>query len=277
MRLSLRGGAVLAAMALFSAGALPAASAQTVDELLAKHFESRGGLDKLKALNTVKMVGTVSGRGSEGTMTAWTKRPNLMRQEMGAEGQQVIQAFDGVRAWTVNPMMGMMAPTELPAALADQIRTASDFDGVLVDYKAKGHTIEIVGPDTVEGAKVVKLKVTTKAGLSQYVSLDATTGLERKISAEIEQGDRKMTVETFMSDYRPVSGIVVPFSVRRYVNGQLAAEIAFRTIEFNVPIDDSVFRMPGKQPHFFGKSASVARRPMNPTGSPLVMGGVPTT
>lgn len=246
MRLSLRGGAMAAAMAWFAVGALPAASAQTVDELLAKHFESRGGLDKLKALNTIKMVGTVSGGGGEMTMTTWTKRPNLVRQEQEIWGQKIIQAFDGARAWAINPMLGSPDPTELPAAQADVIRTEADFDGVLIDYKAKGHTIEMVGPDTVDGAKVFRLKVTTKAGVTQHVYLDATTGLERKVSAEIEQGGRKMTVETVMSDYKPVSGIVVPFSVRRYVNGQMAAEIMFRTIEFNTPMDDSLFKMPGK-------------------------------
>ena len=40
---------------------------------------------------------------------------------------------------------------------------------------------------------------------------------------------------------------MVPFTVTQFVNGKPVAEMNFEKIEFNVPIDDAVFKMPAKQ------------------------------
>jgi outer membrane lipoprotein-sorting protein len=244
MRLSLRGWIIAAAMALVAVGVSPAVSAQTIDELLAMNLRSRGGLDTLKGVSTIKMVGTVSGGGQQMTLTTWMKRPNLVKQEMSGKGQTIVQAFDGVHAWMVNPMMGQLVPAELPPAQADQLKNNADFDGPLVDYKAKGHTIELIGPDRLDGSKVYTLKVTKKGGQSQLVYLDAASGLERKMTAQIDQqGGKTITVDQVMSNYKVVSGLTVPFSIQTIVNGQLAMQVTVDTVEINTPIDDSVFRI----------------------------------
>jgi hypothetical protein len=175
------------------------------------------------------------------------KRPNLVRQEMSAgRGQAVVQAFDGTRAWMLNTMMGSQAPAELPAAQAEQLKENADFDGPFVDYRAKGHTIELLGTEIYEGAKVYRLKVTKKGGSSQLVFLDAETGLERRLSAQLQQGGQTVTVDQVMSDFRSVSGLMIAFSTRTIVNGQPVMSVAVGTAEVNAPVDDSLFRMPGK-------------------------------
>ena len=158
----------------------------------------------------------------------------------------MVQAFDGTRAWMLNTMMGSSAPSELPAAQAEQLRNNADFDGPFVDYQAKGHTIELLGSETLEGTRVHRLRVTKKGGPSQLVFLDAETGLERKMSAQLQQGGQMITVDQVMSDYRPVSGIMIAFSTRTIVNGQPAMSVTVGTVEINTPLDDSLFRMPGK-------------------------------
>ena len=47
-----------------------------------------------------------------------------------------------------------------------------------------------------------------------------------------------------MSDYRDVDGRLVPFSTRQLLNGKVMASIALDKVEFNVPVEESVFRMP---------------------------------
>jgi outer membrane lipoprotein-sorting protein len=246
MRQVLRGCVIAVAMGTLVVGVSSKASAQTVDELLAKNYQSRGGLEKLKALNTMKMTGRISTGGADMTITTWMKRPNLMRQEMEFQGQKIIQAFDGTHAWAVNPMMGSTDPIELPAAQADLAKTGADFDGALIDYKAKGNVLEIIGTDTIDGAKAIKLRVTKKTGVPLVVYLDATTGLERKMTTEIDQGGQKVAIETLMSNYKDVSGIQIPFSVQSNVNGKLAAQVTIESVEFNVPMEDSLFKMPAK-------------------------------
>ena len=248
MRLSVRGWVGAAACVLLAACVTPAASAQTIDDLLARNLESRGGLDRLRAVTTIKMIGKISGRGQDLNVTTWMKRPNLVKQELGGKGVTIVQAFDGTRAWTVNPMTGSQGPSELPSAQADQLKENSDFDGPLVDYKAKGNTIDLLGPDTLEGTKVFKLKVTKKGGQAQIVYLDAGTGLERKMTAQTTQpGGQTVTVDQVMSNYRTVSGLTVPFTIQTIVDGQLVMQVTLETVEINTPIDDAVFRMPVRQ------------------------------
>ena len=246
MRQSPRLCGLALAVAVLASGAATTASAQTVDELLARNFQSRGGLDKLKAVNSMKMTGKMLQGPEEVSMTLWLKRPSFMRQEIQRGSQKIVQAFDGDRAWTINPFAGSDTPREPPAAQVAQMKSEADFDGPLVDYKAKGHTIELVGVETFDGAKVYKLELTRKDGQSQFVYLDADTCVERKMSGEVEQGGQTIKIETLLSDYRSVSGILVPFLVRRLVNGRIQSEITVESVEINLAVDDGLFRMPAR-------------------------------
>ena len=105
---------------LMSVGLLAGmATAQTVDEIIAKNLQAKGGVDKLKAIQTVRMTGKVSAQGMEMPMTIVSKRPNLMYQEMQIQDKKIISAFDGEKAWAINPFAGSEAPQELQGAQAE--------------------------------------------------------------------------------------------------------------------------------------------------------------
>ena len=78
--------------------------------------------------------------------------------------------------------MDAMPPQQLPNTQAAYASQDAEFDSVFVDYKQKGHAIELVGKETLNGAPVYHLKVTKKGGPPQDYYLDAETGLEKKIS-----------------------------------------------------------------------------------------------
>jgi len=82
----------------------------------------------------------------------------------------------------------------------------------------------------------------------QYYYLDAKTGIELKTTTEIDQGGNKMTVEQELSDYRPIDGVQVPHAMRSFMNGQPVASILIDKTEFNVPLDDTFFKMPKPAP-----------------------------
>lgn len=246
MRQSLRARGVVIAMAVLAAGIAATVSAQTADELIAKNLEARGGLDKLKAIATMKMTGKVVTQGQEMQVIFWMKRPNLVLQEMTFQGQKMARAFDGQKAWMVNPFMGSNAPQEIPGPQSDLMKDNSDFDGPLVDYQAKGSKVELVGPDTVDGTKAYHLKVTQKNGRVTDVYLDAASGLEIKLVNEISQGGQKIKIETLPSNYKSVSGVLMPHTIKSLVNGQVQAEVTIDSIEIGILVDDSVFKMPRK-------------------------------
>lgn len=220
------------------------AGAQSAADLVAKNLAARGGAERLKAVDALKITGRLKSMGLDMPLTIWRKRPNLVRQEMRLQDRAIVQAFDGERAWAVNPLAGSEAPQEIRGEPAEMMREQSDFDGPLVDYQQKGSTIEVEGPDTVEGTKAVVLKVTLKSGRVQRIWLDADTGLEVKSASEVRQGPRTVSVETILSDYRPEGGLVMPHRLRTFIDGQLQADVTIERIEVSPRIDPAIFRMP---------------------------------
>lgn len=232
---------VVSVVALLCAAVGRPAAAQTADELIAKNLQAKGGLEKIRAVQTIKQTSRMNIQGMEGRVTIYTKRPNMTRQEMNVGGQMIVNAYDGVTAWTINPNVGVTSPMVLGGPQADAIREQSSFDGPLVDYKKKGYTIELVGLETLNNRKVHHLKVTDKNRQVQHYYLDATTGLETKVSFQTDMGG---TFEQELSDFRDIEGIKIPFSIRTLANGVLQGQITVEKVEFNVKIDDAIFRMP---------------------------------
>jgi outer membrane lipoprotein-sorting protein len=226
-----------------------AARAQTpsVDEIVAKNLAARGGLDKLRSLQTMKMTGTINVQGMDMPLTVMTKRPNLLFQEMTMQGQRMVSAFDGAKVWAINPMLGP-GPRELTGTQADMIRDQASFDGPLVNYKDRGDTLEMAGIADLGGAKAWKLKLTRKlGGRTLFIYVDADTGLEKQWSATVDQGGMTIDVDTVMLDYQPTpEGVLVARSMRTLVGGQQQGLLKVLTVQYNVPIEDAAFQMPAK-------------------------------
>ena len=259
MRAWLRAGCV----AVLAMIALPGlAHAQTVDEIVAKNLQARGGVEKLKGMTSAKITGDVDQRGMKIHIVTWAKRPNYMRREMDATPPpptpgrasipattgpiKAVVASDGAHVWMINPMMGGGAQ-EITGPQADAAKADADFDSVLLDYKAKGTTIQLVGTEPINGKPAYHLKITKKSGLVQHYYLDVESGLEVRTASEVEQQDgAKSTMTTDLSNYQAVDGLMMPFTMTQSLNGTPVAEITISKWEVNIPVDDDLFKMPGK-------------------------------
>lgn len=242
----------IAASTLILFGALvPAAFAQTaapqpsltVDDIIAKHAATKGGLEKWKTIQTQKMTGVATAQGFDLAMTVYGKRPNLSRQELTLEvaGQPpstIITLFDGTKAWMINPATGSSAPQEAPAPETGTAKVQSDFDGPLLDYKAKGYTVELMPATPVAGKQAHHLKVSRADVPTSHYYLDPDTFVELKITVE-----GAMASETVLSDYRVIEGVMVPHTIAIMEGGTVQAQLKILKVEFNVPIDDALFRV----------------------------------
>lgn len=224
----------------------PVVQAQTVDEVLAKHFEALGGLEKIKSLNTMRVTGTMGiGPGMEAPFTMERKRPGKSRMEFSIQGMTGIQAFDGEKTWSVMPFMGKKDPEVGSDEDNKNAQDDADFDGSLIDWKSKGHTVELAGKESVEGADTWKLKITKKNGKVEYQYLDAETYLLVKSEGKTKRRGTEMEVETLFSDYKDVDGFMEPFSMEQGAKGMPQRQkMTFTKIELNVALDDSHFAMP---------------------------------
>ena len=220
------------------------ASAQTVDEIIAKHVEARGGIARLKAIDTVRIERTVAATFNDIDVLIVKKRPDLYRSEQTPEGSPntIVRGFADV-AWE---LAGGRAAVREGAGAAEQREVDGDFDGFLVDHAAKGHAVALEGRGKVGGADAWKLKVTMRSGAVRYVYLDAATFLERRHETTIELAPGRRVATTIrFGDWRDVGGVKFPFAIEeeRDAPGQTFVHYT-KKIEVNVPVDDSLFAMP---------------------------------
>jgi outer membrane lipoprotein-sorting protein len=236
---------LVAALVVLSVGFVSAQDVPTVDELVANNLKAKGGLEKWRTITSLRQTAKALSQGAQADMLIYGKRPNLTRQEISVQGQLLVNGFDGQTAWMINPQMGPL-PTVVSGLQADMIKDQSDFDGSLVDYKAKGSTIDFVATETLDGVRTYHLKLTKKNGAIEQIYLAAATFLEVKVASDASMGGVGMRIETSFSNYKSVDGVMLPFSVKTFTNGTLAVEMTVMTIEFNVKLDDAFFRMPVK-------------------------------
>lgn len=240
----------LATIILFISALLTAQEIQlTVDQIVQKHTAALGGADKLSAIQNVTMTGkaTLMGGQLQAPVTVKAKRPASMRMEMTMQGQTFVQAFDGQTAWIMNPFMGSLDPQKSSGEDTKTARDDADFiDGSLVDYKAKGNAVEFTGKEDVDGSPAYKLKVTKKGGSIEFVFLDAQTFLPVKSAGTRMQKDQEIAYESFPGNFKPVNGVMMPFSLNQKLNGRDIMELIVEKVEVNTPMDDSIFRMPDK-------------------------------
>jgi hypothetical protein len=222
------------------------AHSQTADELIQKNTEAKGGLDKIKAIKSMRMTGKLTGGGGFTATTGQDNvRPNLLRETLSLQGMTSVQAYDGTHGWQIQPFGGHKDPELMGEDDLRDLLFDADFDGPLVDYKEKGNTVEYLGHDVIDGDDALRLKVTLKDGDIIYYYLDPDTYLEiRKEIQEFIRGSVRETVIE-LGSYKPVAGVMFPFSISQGAKSNPGAQTTtVEKMEVNVPIDPGEFAIP---------------------------------
>lgn len=238
----------LGAVALAMVVAIPA-SAQTADEIIAKSQEAQGGLAKLKAVQSVRMTGKMTvGPGIEAPVVLEMKRPRSLRLDLSIQGMTITQAYDGTTGWMINPLSGRTDPEPLPSEVTKLVEEQADMDGPLMDYQAKGSTVEFLGKDKAEGTDCYKLKLTLKNGDVRTFYIDTDSYLLVKLESKTKMRDTDQLGETIIGDYKEVAGMMMAHFMDSGQAGQAQRQkMTFDKIEVDVTIDDARFKMPVKK------------------------------
>jgi outer membrane lipoprotein-sorting protein len=224
---------------------------RSVDEIVSRYTEALGGLEKVRALESVRKTGTYVYNGLEHPVEIVQARGSRCREEIvgltqwgtrNESGAKVIRATDGETAW-VGSHSDALRTEPMPEDEATGFRLDADLEGPLVDYGEKGHRVELVGPAEVEGADVLHLTVTLAGGEVQQWYLDRGTFLPVMRSMEVGPRDYKAAQTWFFDDYREVGGVKMPFYAQ--IEEKLfTREYIFDAIEANVAVEDTVFIRP---------------------------------
>lgn len=223
-----------------------AATAQTADELIAKSIDARGGKDKITAVKTLRMSGKMAlPQGMEAPFTAELARPNKMRRDFTIQGMTGSMAYDGTSGWALMPFMGKKEAEPLSGDDLKALEDEADFDGPLFDYKEKGHQVELVGKEDVDGSPAYKLKVTKKNGDVEYHYLDAEQYLEVKVEGKQKVRGQEVEGVSKLGNYKEVGGLIFPFSIESMQKGAPGGMvITIDKIEVNPDVPASRFEMP---------------------------------
>ena len=221
---------------------------ESLDDVLKKNYETRGGLEKLKAITTMVIEGKGMQGGVEFPIKMSMKRPNKMIMEAEFMGKKVIQAYNGKQAWWIMPMMGINEPTEMPEDQAKEVINRSEMMDPLVYYKEGGHKLELLGKEDMEGTPVYKLKFVPKDSQREYFFyLDEESGIELKYSVYVKSGETEVLVDTLLGDYKEVDGVMVPFTLQIKQGEIPGITFTFTSYKFNEKMDDAVFEIPAKK------------------------------
>jgi hypothetical protein len=230
---------------LFAAAFAAALSAQTAEELVNRNLQAKGGIDKIKALRTLRESGKLQNGGFTAQVGQDSMAPNLLRQTFTVQGMTQIQAYDGTTGWKISPFEGRKDPERLGEDELRDIVEDAIFLGPLVDYQAQGSRVEYIGKDLLDGDDVYRLKVTLKNGDLYYYYLDPETFLEIRVEKVqfIRGAVRESVIEC--GSYKLVAGVYMPFT---YETGSKQSpertKVTIDKIEPNVTLDPAEFKMP---------------------------------
>jgi hypothetical protein len=212
--------------------------AQTADEIVNKHIEAIGGTDAWKKVNSMVTTGTLTVQGAEIAISLTVLNGKGSRQDitvMGMNGYQIVTPTQG---WKFMPFQGQK---EVEPITADDLKEAQDeldVQGSLVDYKTKGHTVELLGTDDVDGVDAFKLKETLKSGKTQTIFIDPKTYYIIRVISKQKANGNEVDVTTNVSNYQKLpEGIMVPLSI-----GLPSGEMVISKVEINKPIDENIFK-----------------------------------
>lgn len=232
--------------------------ATEVDAVVDGYLRARG--DALARINTVRLSGRYLYDGDEYPFTIYRKRPDLYRFETQRpdNGEQVVVACDGTTGWRrlddlPRSLLEMIYKEPIAVMSADKLERIreeeADFEGPLVNWREKGHQVELVGTKTLEnGVPTYHLRVTLKSGHVQHWYLDQQRfTLVKKTTSQVMDdvpvGRPPHDRHSYFLEYRRVEGVLLPVRYEEE-DYQLVRTFEVDHVELNAELDDDLFAMP---------------------------------
>ncbi|PZR73359.1 MAG: hypothetical protein DLM73_10950, partial [Chthoniobacterales bacterium] len=138
----------------------------TIDDIIARNTEAMGGRTAIEAVKTIAIDLHIVDPGFAVDGTYQATRPDRMRIDVKANGKLVfVEAFDGKRGWQWNGKETTTVEASPKASAA--LRRGVEFPGKLYglhELNARGHKIELVGRERIDGVDYYALKATMSDG-----------------------------------------------------------------------------------------------------------------
>jgi hypothetical protein len=215
--------------------------AQSADEIIAKHIQAIGGVENWKKINSVRQEAAISVQGMEIPVVITFVHNKAFKQEftvMGMTGYSIITSEGG---WNFNPMQGQSKPEPVTADELKYGKDQLDLQGEFIDYKTKGHTLELLPSEDVDGSNCFKVKITRKSGTESVYFFDPKTFYTIRATSKVVANGQEVESTVNMSNFQKLpEGIVMPFTME---NSQIPAPITITKVVINGPVDEAAFKV----------------------------------
>jgi hypothetical protein len=215
--------------------------AQTADEIVAKHIAAIGGADNWKKINNMRQEATLSVQGMDIPVVITAVHNKATKQEytvMGMTGYSIITSEGG---WNFNPMQGQTKPEPITQDELKYGKDNLDLQGDFVDYKAKGHSIQLMDKEDIEGVECLKIKLTRKSGNESIFFFDPKTYYIVRTSSKMSANGQEVESVVNMSNYQKLpEGIVIAYTIE---STAVPAPITVTKVIVNGKIDEAVFKV----------------------------------
>lgn len=238
---------LLCSVLLFATAALLRAD-EYGREIAERHARRAG--DRLAQLQSLYAEGRTLINNEVVPFKLWARRPNQLRVESFTDRRRALQLSDGRHEpWISHTDVAQGAPQEMSAGERKDFLANADFDGALVDFAAKGYTVDYAGEDTIDGRKTSKLLVMSASDDIFFLWLDAQTHeVVKRGVFRIARGQRVM-VETYFSDFREVGGVLQPHRIETRFGERVLYLMVISRMEANpAQVTDAVFAAPAGWP-----------------------------
>ena len=210
--------------------------AQSADDVVAKAIAARGGIKRIKSLNSQRLTGRISlNSGESGPLIVEMKRPGMMRETVTLGDKSMIRTTDGIVGWATGSLRNLLDPQQVNPEEMRTLAASADFEGPLVDYKSKGNKIELAGKEKVGQRLAFKLVISMKTGENRVDFIDCKSHLEVKWQG-LANGN---IFESYFRDYREVKGLMYAFEI-----DSGSQKIVLDKIEVNPKLDPARFSKP---------------------------------
>jgi outer membrane protein assembly factor BamB len=204
--------------------ALAAVADLTAEQVVERYAAARGGAERWRKLESLRMTGTYSAFSEESPFTLLRQRGDFYRLEFSLFGAPAIRARDGQGAWGQHALVFPEAGRIDEGPYKTQFERESAFGPVLLDWKERGIVIERVGSGEINGRPTLDLAATFTDGQKETWHLDPETFLEVAVDSQVidyTQLPEPMLQRAFYADFREVNGLVLPFRIDWEFNARL--------------------------------------------------------
>lgn len=212
---------------------------EKVEDVISKHLAAIGGADNWRKVNTVVMDATMNVMGNDVALKMIQANKIGQKQEISVAGMTGFIMNTPTTAWMYMPFQGQQKPEPMTA---DDIKaTVDDLDiqGNLLDYQAKGHKVELLGTEEIEGTECYKLKVMRKTSGEQTLFIDKNSYLIMRSVTKRSAMGQEMDMSADFSEYKDVNGLKIPHSITQQIG-----TIIINSVKVNEPVAPETFADP---------------------------------